>query len=51
MEPNILIPMPILDKPLHELQEYRGINPRPDDFDTFWDKSLKDLDKPSPTWK
>jgi len=48
MEPNILIPMPILDKPLHELQEYRGINPRPDDFDTFWDKSLKDLDNTKP---
>lgn len=36
--------MPCLDKPLHELQEYRGINPRPGDFDTFWDNGLKELD-------
>jgi cephalosporin-C deacetylase len=36
--------MPCIDKPLHELQEYRGINPRPGDFDTFWDNSLKELD-------
>ena len=40
--------MPILDKPLHELQEYRGINPRPGDFDVFWDKSLKELDGTKP---
>jgi cephalosporin-C deacetylase len=36
--------MPALDKPLHELREYRGINPRPHDFDAFWDKSLQELD-------
>jgi cephalosporin-C deacetylase len=36
--------MPCIDKPLHELQEYRGINPRPGDFDTFWDSALKELD-------
>ena len=36
--------MPCIDKPLHELQEYRGINPRPGDFDTFWDNALKELD-------
>jgi cephalosporin-C deacetylase len=36
--------MPCLDKPLHELQEYYGINPRPGDFDTFWDNGLKELD-------
>ncbi|HEY9012635.1 MAG TPA: alpha/beta fold hydrolase [Devosia sp.] len=36
--------MPCIDKPLHELQEYRGINPRPGDFDTFWDNAIKELD-------
>jgi len=36
--------MPCIDKPLHELQEYRGINPRPGDFDVFWDNALKELD-------
>jgi len=36
--------MPILDKPLHELKEYRGINPRPADFDAYWQQALKELD-------
>jgi cephalosporin-C deacetylase len=40
--------MPALDKPLHELQEYRGINPRPGDFDAYWDKALKELDETKP---
>jgi cephalosporin-C deacetylase len=40
--------MPALDKPLHELQEYRGINPRPGDFDIFWDKALQELDETKP---
>jgi len=40
--------MPILDKPLHELREYRGINPRPADFNAFWDNSLKELDETKP---
>jgi cephalosporin-C deacetylase len=40
--------MPCLDKPLAELQQYRGINPRPVDFDDFWDRSLKELDAIDP---
>ena len=40
--------MPLLDKPLHELKEYRGINPRPGDFDAYWDKALKELDATKP---
>ncbi len=40
--------MPCLDKPLHELQEYRGINPRPGDFDAYWDNGLKELDSTKP---
>jgi cephalosporin-C deacetylase len=40
--------MPALDKPLHELQEYRGINPRPGDFDTYWANALKELDATKP---
>ena len=40
--------MPQLDKPLHELQEYRGINPRPGDFDAYWDKALEELDATKP---
>jgi cephalosporin-C deacetylase len=41
--------MPLLDKPLRELKEYRGINPRPADFDDFWKKSLAELDATKPT--
>lgn len=36
--------MPLLDKPLDELKKYGGTNPRPADFDTFWDQGLKELD-------
>jgi cephalosporin-C deacetylase len=37
--------MPLLDKPLPELYEYQGINPRPDDFDTFWDDGLTEMEE------
>jgi cephalosporin-C deacetylase len=40
--------MPLLDKPLRELQEYRGINPRPADFDTYWENALRELDAVKP---
>ena len=35
--------MPLIDKPLPELFAYQGINPRPDDFDSFWDESLEEM--------
>jgi cephalosporin-C deacetylase len=35
--------MPLIDKPLPELQAYQGINPRPADFDEFWDRSLAEM--------
>ena len=40
--------MPVLDMPLEELKKYQGINPKPHDFDEFWDKALADLDKIDP---
>lgn len=40
--------MPIVDKPLSELREYLGISPRPADFDTYWDDSLRELDSLDP---
>ncbi len=33
----------ILDMPLEELKEYRGINPRPNDFNEYWEKALKEM--------
>ena len=35
--------MPILDMSLEKLREYKGVNPRPADFDSFWDASLAEM--------
>lgn len=35
--------MPIFDMPLEELKRYNGINPRPWDFDEYWDEALKEM--------
>jgi len=36
--------MPLtFDLSFDELQKYQGINPRPADFDAFWDSSLKEM--------
>lgn len=40
--------MPLIDKPLSELLVYQGINPRPHDFDQFWDESLAEMNALDP---
>lgn len=35
--------MPLFEMPLEALKTYTGRNPRPDDFDTFWDDALKEM--------
>ncbi|MBQ8388854.1 MAG: acetylxylan esterase [Clostridia bacterium] len=40
--------MPLVDMPLERLYTYEGRNPRPADFDEFWDKSLAELDQLDP---
>lgn len=35
--------MPLVDMPLHELEHYQGRNPRPGDFDEFWDRGLAEM--------
>ena len=35
--------MPLIDKPLAELLVYQGINPRPHDFDQYWDEALAEM--------
>ena len=35
--------MPMIDKPLRELRKYQGINPKPADFDDYWDKALAEV--------
>jgi cephalosporin-C deacetylase len=34
--------MPIFDLPLEELRKYQGINPRPADFDAYWEAALQE---------
>lgn len=40
--------MPALDMTIKEMEQYNGVNPRPADFDEFWDKSLALLDEVEP---
>jgi cephalosporin-C deacetylase len=41
--------MPLLfDFPLEKLSTYMGINPRPDDFDAYWDKGLQEMQAVDP---
>jgi len=34
--------------PWEELQTYKGCNPRPDDFDAFWEKALEEMNAVDP---
>ncbi|MFZ0547002.1 MAG: acetylxylan esterase [Candidatus Promineifilaceae bacterium] len=42
------MPRTIDDFSLEQLKEYRGINPRPADFDAFWKQALAELDSEAP---
>ena len=35
--------MPLIDMPLEGLREYRGRNPRPADFDAYWERALAEM--------
>jgi cephalosporin-C deacetylase len=35
--------MPLVDMPLEKLLEYPGRNPKPEDFDAYWDKALAEM--------
>lgn len=35
--------MPLIDMPLEQLKTYNGCNPRPADFDAYWDRALAEL--------
>ena len=35
--------MPLIDMPIQQLEAYEGTNPRPSDFDEFWDGALKQM--------
>lgn len=40
--------MPLIDKPLAELNTYGGRNPRPADFDEYWERAISELDSTPP---
>jgi len=40
--------MPLIDKPLPELEHYTGRNPRPSDFDAYWQRAVNQLDDIDP---
>ena len=40
--------MPLLDMPLEELERFQGRNPRPDDFDAYWDAALEEMRNTDP---
>jgi cephalosporin-C deacetylase len=35
--------MPLVDMPLERLREYQGRNPKPQDFESFWDDALSEM--------
>ncbi len=37
--------MPMLDMPLQELKKYSGSSPKPDDFDEYWARALKEMNE------
>ncbi len=43
--------MPIVDMPLEKLKVYEGRNPRPDDFDEFWDRAIAEMKSIDPCAK
>ncbi len=36
--------MPLVDMPLEQLKKYEGRNPRPADFDAYWERALEELE-------
>ena len=40
--------MPCVDMPLEKLKEYQGRNPRPADFDEYWDEALAEMNAIDP---
>ena len=34
--------MPAVDMPIEELKKYMGGNPKPADFDAYWDRALQE---------
>jgi cephalosporin-C deacetylase len=35
--------MPLVDLPIEKLEKYQGLNPRPADFDAYWETALQEM--------
>lgn len=35
--------MPMIDMPVEQLEKYNGVNPKPIDFDEYWDKAIAEM--------
>lgn len=40
--------MPVFEMPLEQLESYQGRTPRPSDFDSYWERALKEMSCISP---
>ena len=40
--------MGVFDFPLSKLKTYEGINPKPDDFEAYWDRGLQEMEALDP---
>lgn len=40
--------MPLIDMPLEKLKQYKGISPKPADFDEYWDNNIRYADSIDP---
>src|SRR5215831_18748999 len=40
--------VPVFEMPMEQLVQYRGRNPRPDDFEAYWAAALAELDSVDP---
>ena len=40
--------MPLVDMPMDQLLKYEGRNPRPSDFDAYWDAGLAEMNATDP---
>jgi len=43
--------MPLIDMPLDRLRNYEGRNPRPADFDAYWEKALQEMGETDAQWE
>ena len=40
--------MPVVDMPIEQLENYKGVSPKPADFDEYWEKALAEMNATDP---